>query len=185
PDLISGDDDGLAARFLWSWPDPTPRRWTEATFDKSDAERAFRRLHAIPMGQDHDGRPHWDAMPFSAEAKAKFIPWYEAQDAEGKFLSGKLASFHGKLPGLVARLSGVLELLWWSIGHTEIPPRAISARAIVGALLLVDDYFKPMAARCFGDAALPTVERNASLLARAIASKKKTAPNIISSRAIQ
>lgn len=45
-------------------------------------------------------------------------------------------------------------------------PREVSKRSVAAAITWVEDYAKPMAARVYGDAAVPEVDRNAALLAR-------------------
>ena len=48
----------------------------------------------------------------------------------------------------------------------EAPPSRISCRAVNAAAALIEDYFKPMAARVYGDAALPEADRLAAVFAR-------------------
>jgi len=51
------------------------------------------------------------------------------------------------------------------------PPVEITARAFTAAAHLLTDYFMPMAERVYGDAAIPTADRNAATLARWIKSE--------------
>ena len=74
----------------------------------------------------------------------------------------------------------VLEHLWWagSAGYAA-PPSRISRRAVHAAAALIEDYFKPMAARVYGDAALPEADRLAAVVARWILSER---PQVVNAR---
>lgn len=58
-----------------------------------------------------------------------------------------------------------LELMFWCTGDDPVPS-IISKETIEKAILFFDTYAKPMAARVFGDAALPIGERQAATLAK-------------------
>ncbi len=61
----------------------------------------------------------------------------------------------------------VLEMPWWcATDSTDSPPTEISAAAFAAARCLVADFFMPMAARVYGDAAATPAERDAATLAR-------------------
>ncbi len=86
------------------------------------------------------------------------------------------ASHIGKLPGLTLRLALVLEYLKWSeTGGSE--PESIGTEATGSAAHLIDEYFKPMALRVYGDAALPEAEHHAARIARRIIKNKPTVVN--------
>ena len=81
-----------------------------------------------------------------------------------------------KMPGYVVRLALVLEYLWWAPnGGAE--PTTITRKAVTAAAHLVDDYFKPMAERVYGDASLPEKERMATALSRWIVQQPATSFN--------
>ena len=80
---------------------------------------------------------------------------------------GLLRSAYGKARGLALRLSLVLEMLiWCGSDGMEPPPDQIGEEVFGRARDLVANYFMPMAARVFGDAAATQAERNAATLAR-------------------
>ncbi len=79
---------------------------------------------------------------------------------------GLLRSAYGKARGMALRLSLVLAMLRWCAEPGEAPPRTIGEDTFNAACLLVADYAMPMAARVFGDAAVPRRERDAATLAR-------------------
>ena len=79
----------------------------------------------------------------------------------------------GKARGLSLRLALVLEMMWWcSADGIDPPPAEISLRAFVAAAHLLDDYFMPIAARVYGDAATSRQDRNAATLAQWIVQNK-------------
>ncbi len=102
-----------------------------------------------------------------------------AQDADGK--AGLLASHFGKLPGLLLRLALILEHLWWSARGGDAPSQ-VTLAAIEAARTLVESYWKSMAERTFGDAALPDYERKAGTLAKWIL---RTRPRIVNARELR
>jgi hypothetical protein len=87
----------------------------------------------------------------------------EAQQSAG----GLMRSAYGKARGLALRLSLVLECLRWAGAASFLPPPStIGEGSLSAACDMVADYFMPMAARVYGDAAAPASERNAITLAR-------------------
>jgi hypothetical protein len=173
--FMCGDDDGLPARFLYVWPQPVPRRRPTVTGDTKDALRALRRLLGLAMATDANGRPEPVVVPLSPDAAELFENWWMAE--QDKEPDGRLASWWGKCPGYVLRLALVLQFLWWSAEHDETEPDRIGMAAIDAAIRLVDDYFKPMAALCHGDAALPEERRFAAALAREILERRSETNN--------
>jgi len=167
--LLSGDDDGLPARFLMVWPEPLPPKKPTTTINNDMAYVALKRLHGIEMGVGEDGQPVRVVVSLTDEAAETFQSW-RLEHFEGQPSSGMLASHYGKMPGVVLRLALVLEHLWWAADGGE-PPSHVSARATAAAAGLVTDYFLPMARRAYGDAALPDDERGARTITRWILAK--------------
>lgn len=60
-----------------------------------------------------------------------------------------------------------------------LPPSRISKAAVLAVIALVEEYFKPMAERVFGDAALPEGDRLAAVLARWVL---KDRPEVMNAR---
>jgi len=175
--VMGGDDDGLAARLLMTWPEPVRPARPRLVADEAAALAAMRRLLGLGLGSDEHGAPAPVVLPLADDAAALFDLW-RAQHAEAaETVSGLLSSHHGKLPGLVLRLALVLDLLWWSWGGTIQPPATVSARALAGAAGLIDSYFLPMAERCYGDAAMPEAERLGAVLARWIVRERPEVVN--------
>src|SRR3712207_7692377 len=56
--VLDGPDDGLAARFLWTWPDALPRfNLAREVANDGAAQDAFERLASLTMGSDSYGKP--------------------------------------------------------------------------------------------------------------------------------
>lgn len=180
-ELINGPDDGLQARFLWLWPDKVaPRRPTRhANVELGRA--ALRKLIELPLVPGDDGAFRPFLCPLADDAAETFDQWRkEHSEVE---VSGVLASSFGKSPGHLLRLALILEHLWWCAKMSpSMPPSRISNAAVLAAAALVDDYFKPMAERVFGDAVLPEADRLAATLARWILRER---PTVVNARALR
>lgn len=165
--LLSSTDDGLVARFLWAWPDKLPFARPKQCADMGSLERAYRRLEGLRWGQGNDGQPVSVTLPLSRSAADLFEAWQtDNAEADGD-ASGLLKSFYGKQDGALLRIALTAELAAWAwTGGDE--PREVSLATIEAAAEWIDDYAKPMAARVYGDAAMPAAERNAAILARYI-----------------
>jgi hypothetical protein len=162
--VLSGDDDGLAARFLYFWPEPVPPR-RPTRLPPSGARTKLELLHGLKEQLGADGKRV--PLPF-ASAAADALQAYRAEVAELESeTSGLFCSWLGKLPGVAVRLGTVLEHLYWA-GDREgdIPPQEITERAAVAAIAFLDAYALPMARRAFGDAGQPQADRDAVALAR-------------------
>lgn len=166
--LMDGGDDGLASRFLMTWPEPTERRIPTTIPSDEVTLRAFRRLHSLQMSECEKGNLKPVTLPFEDEAAGLLNEARQDLANEERRSSGLYLSHLGKMPGLIVRISVVLEHLWWSLDGASSPPVAVSRKAVANAIGLTLEYFRPMAARCYGDAVLPEVERNAAAIARRI-----------------
>lgn len=174
--LIKGPDDGLLARFLWTWPDALVGFSLARTVaNHSAAKTAFGRLLDLQMAINEAGKPTPAAVKLTEDAEDELEEFARQMQLLGGDAYGPYASTVGKARGHVLRLAGVLEYLWWSGSPVAAEPTAISADAVLAASALVADYFLPMAARVFGDASIPEVERNAMVLAKYL--RKMRLPN--------
>ncbi len=179
--LLAGDDDGLAARFLYAWPErvkPTRPRSVPKDADALAALRLLTRLDRNEDGRarvvrfDDDALDHLDRLRIEAAELE--------EQASGLFLS-----WVGKVPGFVVRLALIFEFLWWAFDRpTEAAPATVSRQAFLAAAGFVHGYALPMAKRTFGDAALPQAERDALTIARWIINQRPQ-PGIINARDIR
>lgn len=182
-DLLYGADDGLTARFLWLWPDPIPPYRPERHGDSTTALAALRRLVALSLEDDaDDGMRRPRVLLLAHDAAELFHEWRQTHYLTEQNITGLLLSSYGKNPGHVLRLALVLEYLWWAIIPESPEPTIISKKSIAAAAHLLENYFKPMAERVFGDACVPEDDRLATTLAHWIV---KTRPKIINLRVIR
>lgn len=169
--LLASEDDGLPSRFLMVWPNAVVPERPRHVPDDYAARSSFRRLMQLQMSVSETGQPTPVTVPFSDKAADLLDEWRKANYIETQGAAGMYLSHLGKLPGIAVRLSCILEFMDWSWQADMLEPPAISMTSTARALHLIDSYFKPMAERVYGDAALPQVERDAAMIGRAIRSK--------------
>ena len=172
--LMTGDDDGMASRFLVTWPESVPPTRPRNLPEDGTVVRTLQRLHELRSNQiSEDGKLQPITLPVESDALGVFQDWRQHHHEASQSASGLLASALGKMPGQALRLALVLEVLWWAVDKDGAPaPTQVSARALGAALDMIEGYFKPMLRRVLGEAALPAVDRNAAVLARAIQSRR-------------
>jgi hypothetical protein len=108
--IFSGDDDGLAARFIYVWPERIPPR-RPTRIPPSGAKAKLTKLYEIEERRDGDGNRV--LLRFEPEAAAA-IQDYRAQVAEAEAQASSLYfSWLGKLPGMAVRIAIILEHLYW------------------------------------------------------------------------
>lgn len=164
--MLSGDDDGLAARFLYAFPNSVPPRRPRRTPDNLQAREALRRLFSVPFDKAEDSELTPRIVPLTEAAAGLIQQWREQVALMEGGSAGLFTSWLGKLPGVAVRLALVLEWAWWSMAPSAPEPVEVSARATTAAIGLLDAWAVPMARRCMGEAALPQTDRDAVALAR-------------------
>ncbi len=153
-DALGGADDGLAGRFLWTWPEPRPFDQPQSTCDEAAAAERLSRLAELTMPKDEAGRPHPSYMRLAADAVPILRDFGREMQAAENASTGLLKSAIGKARGQALRLALVLEMLWWTAGD-HIQPVEISCAAMLAAADMMDRYFLPMAKRVLADASIP------------------------------
>ena len=177
-DCLAGQDDGLAGRFLWTWPEPIGFRRPVQSHDGEGAARRLIRLADLEMVADDAGelRPAFKSLdPDAMDVLERFG---QAMQAREPMATGLYKSTLGKARGQALRLALVLEYLWWCADADAPEPVDVSCRAMATAAGLMEGYFLPMAARVFGDAAVPAEERNARTLAQWIMRERPPLVNV-------
>ena len=162
--ILSGDDDGLAARFLYLWPERVPPQRPKGQLP-SGAKGKLSKLFELKESRDEFG----NRIPLRFdENAAPALQDYRKQIALAETeTTGLYLSWLGKLPGMVVRLATIFEHLYWCGDNEEgPPPESISETAVVAAIAFLDGYARPMVRRCFGEATLPQVDIDARALAR-------------------
>jgi Protein of unknown function (DUF3987) len=173
PDKVSAvmggqSDDGLAARFMFIWPDPRPVKRPQATLDVGSALMALRQLRDLEMTTNDEGSQTPVALSLTADAAALFDAWREENALQERTAHGQYLSHLGKLPGILLRIALIIEFLHWSVSASATPPDEVGANAIGHAADFIEQYLIPMAQRVCGDAGLPAAERHAAAIARQI-----------------
>lgn len=165
--VLNGPDDGLVARFLWSWPDALPRfdLARELPHDTA-AHHAFERLSALGMSSDPFGNPEPTILKLEPKAEDVLEAFAREMADHGREAVGAFAGALGKARGHALRLATILEFLWWSGEYGGPEPTYVSDGATAAACHLLGCYFIAMAERVYGDAAIPAPERHAMTLVR-------------------
>ncbi len=182
-DCLTGVDDGLPGRFLWTWPDPHPLfRRPNQSCDAPAAALRLQRLAdlSIPAGDTGEPRPAYVSLDQDAAGMLEVFA-QEMQAGEAG-TQGLLLTSMGKARGQALRLALVLQLLRWCADDDGPEPSRIGPNAMQAAADLMRSYFLPMAARVLGDASVPAEERNARTLGEWIMHTRPTVVNVSSIR---
>jgi hypothetical protein len=144
--------DGLAARFLYAWPHPSPFR-PLADRKPLRNEAVLTLLLRLLQAIDTSSQPH--VLVVDRSGAAAFDAFLARLDREIRQAEGLEAAWLGKGRGTVACLAGTLALLRWSAGNSAEPPSRIGLDAMEHAVSLWADYYRPHA-RAFLQRVLPT-----------------------------
>ena len=179
--LLSGDDDGLAARPLYAWPDPVRSRRPQHKADDSLLTSALLRLSSIEFDKDERGDVRARIVSLEEPAANEFQSWWEYTQWDAKLAAnGRLAGAVGKLDGVTLRLAQVLEFLGWAWRQSNTSePEQIGLQAIRDAIRLVDEWVRANLERVFAEAVLPQPQRDATTVGRWLL---KTRPKKINAR---
>jgi Protein of unknown function (DUF3987) len=166
--LLSGDDDGMAARPLYAWPDPVPPHRPKHGVDRESILRALRRLRSLTFDVDAFGNSQPRIKLLESDAADEFQAWWEQKQWNAKLAAGgRLSGAIGKLDGVTLRLAQTLELLQWAwSGSNQPEPDKVSLQSLRYALTIVDDWVRPTLERVFAEAALPQPQRDAMTVGR-------------------
>ncbi|OUR76010.1 hypothetical protein A9Q83_16645 [Alphaproteobacteria bacterium 46_93_T64] len=174
--LMKGADSGFAARFLMVWPERVPPKRPEGFVVNTAYRSGLQRLRSLTMPSGPQDNLEPEVKFLSGSAADLFQEWRVENDKSETEAFGLLLSHLGKLPGIVLRLAVILEYLNWCLSN-QPEPETISESSLCYAIHLVESYFKVMATRVYGDAALPGNEKSAAMLARRIKRDKPTTVN--------
>lgn len=152
--LLDGEDDGLASRPLYAWPDPVRPKRPTVRRDNSRLVAALRRLSEIRFDVDEAGDLQPRTVMLAPDAADEFQSWWEHKQWDAAQSStGKLAGAVGKLNGITLRLAYVLEMLGWAWEQRNLPePEQVNLASLQSALTIIDDWVRPNLARVFGEA---------------------------------
>ena len=162
-EALEAADDGLAARFLYSWPDP-PAFCPLRERRKSKADESTRLLRLIAEQTRLAADPC--VLAFEERALDSFDEFLSRLHGETQDSEGLEAAWLGKGSGTVARLAAVLELLAWSGSARSRPPGPIGRAPVEAAIALWTDYFRPHASVVFNRGGPTDLERRARRVIR-------------------
>ena len=149
-------DDGLAARFLFAWPKPSPwRRLAEAKPARED--EAVTMLHRLAVAVGTPEKPL--VLALEEEAVKAFDRFLVGLYDEVRRAEGLQAGWLGRGRGTIPRLAAALALLAWAERAGARPPRAIGRDQLQAATRLWRDYFWPHARAVFDRGAPTTQDR--------------------------
>ena len=180
--LLRGDDDGLAARPLYAWPDAVRPCRPQVRPDDALLHTALKRLSTLEFDKDPEGNLRARTVMLEPEAADEFEPWwshtqYDATSAvEGRRVAGAV----GKLDGITLRIAQALEYLRWAWRQSNTPePERVGLECIRHAIRLVDVWVRANLERVFAEASLPQPHRDAICVARWLL---KTRPEKVNAR---
>jgi len=181
--MLAGDDDGMAARFIYCWPMP-PANVPERPSGRAlpfDLMAAFHRLRELPMPDDNPV-----ILLFNDDAAETLQEWRRETKAMETERTGLFLSWTGKLPGFAVRLAVIFAHLSWVVARDGTPePERITVDDATRAVAFLSDYAVPMARRAFGEAALPEAERDARRLARWYLRQPRPRPAVLNARTLR
>jgi hypothetical protein len=166
-------DDGLAARFLYAWPDAPGWRPLAERRSAHD-EQALDLLRHIACVARPPADPLVLALdPSAAKAFDGFLAKLHARQRQAEGLE---ADWLGKGGSTVARLAGVLELLAWSgLRRADgAASQSIGAKAVEAAVALWSDYFSIHARLVFDRAGPTDTDRYARRVVRWLKVNRRT-----------
>ena len=157
------DEDGLAARLLYGWPDPP-------AFRPIAARRAARDDQALDLLRSIGKVARSPANPLVLALDDPAAKAFNAFLAELHGLlqraEGLEADWMGKGSGTVARLAGVLALLAWAGSGVGGAPGKIGLESMEAAVRLWSDYLRPHACLVFDRVGPTDTERHARRVVR-------------------
>ena len=142
---------GLAARFLYAWPE-LPPYCPLAERKAPDDGRVLAVLRRLRHTIRALGAPL--VLCFDAQGLDAFDRFLARLHAQRPGVEGAEAAWLGKGAGTVARLAGVLALLTWSGAGGPAVPGPIDRESVMAAIGLWEGYYRPHARALF-DCAVP------------------------------
>jgi hypothetical protein len=154
-EALTGADDGLPARFLYTWPD-SPGFKSLADRRAPQSEGMLQRLRRIAASVGTADEPL--TVQLSPAAFSLFDEFSREHHTDAADHMGLASGWFGKGPGTVLRLAGVLHLLLEAESDGQIGTM-ISPDTFRAAAGLWADYFLPHAMAAFSVAGLSEKER--------------------------
>jgi hypothetical protein len=142
---FAGDDDGMYARFLFSWPEEAPHRnlTDEIVSVDQNLKDALARLDGLAKFDDKGLVER--TIKLSGTARDEFEQLRQFVHDQKQFLDGREREWISKAPAHALRLAGTLCLLDWAWNEDGAEPTEVEAMYMRRAVELVKTYFWPHA----------------------------------------
>jgi hypothetical protein len=146
-------NDGMYARFLWTWPAKAPYQPLSDDSVECDPDlvRIFDALALL-------GENEQEVIKLTTEARVAFEQLRKHVNQESETFAGREREWWSKIPTHVLRIAGTLCYLEWAAG-IEDEPRNLQSKYIKAAVRLTLDYLWPHARACLRQIGL--TQRNA------------------------
>jgi Protein of unknown function (DUF3987) len=143
---FAGDDDGMYARFLFSWPEEALHRKLADEIGSVDEnlKGALARLDALAKFTG-EGDLIERSIKLSDAARAEFEQLRQFVHDQKQCLDGRDREWMSKAPAHVLRLAGTLCLLDWAWNEDGVEPSEVDALCMKRAIKLLREYFWPHA----------------------------------------
>ena len=113
--MMTDDDDGMLARFIFAWPDMVRSRRPTRFADEQPLIDALLLLATLDFDRDENGANRPRIVRLESIAADEFAPWWERTQWDAKMAAtGRVQGAIGKLDGFALRLAMILEYLTWA-----------------------------------------------------------------------
>lgn len=151
PEIAGGREDGMLDRFLLSYPDPLPSKWSDVEVSEAAKQAVtdlYEKLRGLHMDVDDYGDPNPRPVTFDADAKEVFVGLINEHNKESEQpgFPNKLRGPWSKLEAYALRLTLVISLMR---SVTEGSPERVELRDVVAAEKLLG-YFKSHTRKVYG-----------------------------------
>lgn len=164
PAIVGRARDGLVPRFLWIAPEVEPHATLPSGSGPMDAwQAALARLVRIPPAADESGYAH--PIPLGESARGPMEAAAHHWVADQKRSDPTERDVIARARQQAMRLSAVIALLEHALTEREGAVEEVTGADVERGIVLMDQYFLPMAARTFALAGAPR-ESDALRLAR-------------------
>jgi hypothetical protein len=162
-EALQGGDDGMAARFLYTWPDPAPYR-PLGQLSLANDDAALARLQQIAAFAGSVEQPR--SIGFDDEAFVLLDGFLAELHGRVLEAEGLETGWLGKGRGTVARLAAMLALLAWSEQEPGAAAPTVTREALIAAIELWQSYLWPHARTVFNRAGRTERDRHARRVIR-------------------
>jgi hypothetical protein len=171
---FQGDDDGMYARILFSWPPEPQYRALTNEIDELDKGFVDALTRIVDLAPITTGEQKPDRLPLSPEAAETFEAFRQFLHTKKQALDGREREWWAKGGSQVLRLALTLTFLAWSwTSPQEGKPTEVEVGSVTAAVRLWRDYFWPHAKAALRQVGLSEKHANARRVLRWIRSARK------------